>query len=699
MRVRLFAVLQSAALVLARDAAAETTEEKPAAKPLSELTIEELLEVQVTTIATATPKPIRETPSVVTVITAQEIEAMGATTIEEALASVPGLHVSLSAPGYRPKYMFRGVSTTLNPQVLMMHNGVPITSLLRGDRSPPATIPVEMVSRIEVIRGPGSAVWGADALTGVINIVTKSAEDLDGSVVGARGGSFTTGSGWVFHGDRRGDWKVLLGAQGFTTAGHRRIIEEDALRGTPFTMAPGPVNLSKNFAAFLLDMEKGPWRLRGHYQGQWNTGTGQAVANVLDPSGRGSGSRTLVDLTFDKPDLFKNWELVPRAAYFHATQEIDRNLVLFPPGTNLGSGAFPQGVIGSPEYWERRIQTDISALYKGWIGHRLRLGAGYAFSQIYRVQESKNFSATFAPLPGIVDVSDTADSYLPETNRHNVSALIQDEWSFVRNWELTLGARYDHYSDFGGSFNPRQALLWKISPALFTRFFYGHAFRAPSHAELYTRNNPALLGNPNLKPEQIDVFEGTIDYQPRPELHLAVTAFHHRLRDLITFVRDPGASSSTAQNTAGLIANGFEIEGKYRPLSKLGLVGNYSFQKSEDAVLRTEAGNAPHHKVYFRMEWTFLENWLITPQFLFIGPRGREPNDPRPELRGYASFDVVLRKRRLFGFDVACYVKNILDYDIREPGPAPAPGSTRPPIPGDLPQAGRSVFLETVYRF
>ena len=118
-----------------------------------------------------------------------------------------------------------------------------------------------------------------------------------------------------------------------------------------------------------------------------------------------------------------------------------------------------------------------------------------------------------------------------------------------------------------------------------------------------------------------------------------------------------------------------------------------------DLLHRGDAGNAPHHKVYLRAEWTFLPDWLLTPQFFYVGPRAREFNDPRPDLAGYASVDVVLRRRHVFGFDFAAYVKNVFNEDIREPSPAPASGSTRVPIPGDLPQAGRSVFLEAAYRF
>ena len=128
-------------------------------------------------IATGTEQPISQAPAVASVITAREIAAIGAHDIDEVLATVPGLHVSRSTLGYNPIYTFRGIYTATNPQVLMLVNGISINNLFVGDRSQVwGGFPVESISRIEVIRGPGSALYGADAFSGVINIVTKNAQ-------------------------------------------------------------------------------------------------------------------------------------------------------------------------------------------------------------------------------------------------------------------------------------------------------------------------------------------------------------------------------------------------------------------------------------------------------------------------------------------------------------------------------------------
>lgn len=125
---------------------------------------------EMVSIATGTKQPIGKAPSVTTVVTAEDIKAMGATDIDEALEAVSGLHVSRNNIGYDPIYTFRGVNSSFNQQVLMLVNGIPITNIYAGDRSVIwGGMPVQAIARIEVVRGPGSALYGADASAGVIN--------------------------------------------------------------------------------------------------------------------------------------------------------------------------------------------------------------------------------------------------------------------------------------------------------------------------------------------------------------------------------------------------------------------------------------------------------------------------------------------------------------------------------------------------
>jgi iron complex outermembrane receptor protein len=158
-------------------------------------------------IASGSRQPIARAPSVASVVTAEDIAAIGAADLDEVLETVPGLHVSRSPIGYNSIYTIRGIHTQYNPQVLMLVNGIPITGVYTGNRSQIwGGMPVENIARIEVIRGPGSALYGADAFSGVINSITRTAADLDGTQLGLRGGSFNSRDAWVQHG---GAWGGL----------------------------------------------------------------------------------------------------------------------------------------------------------------------------------------------------------------------------------------------------------------------------------------------------------------------------------------------------------------------------------------------------------------------------------------------------------------------------------------------------------
>ena len=127
--------------------------------------------------------------------------------------------------------------------------------------------------------------------------------------------------------------------------------------------------------------------------------------------------------------------------------------------------------------------------------------------------DSKNYgpgviNGTPAVVGGtLTNVTGTSFAYLPNVHRTIGSLVAQDEWQLADHWQLTAGLRYDHYSDFGGTFNPRVALVWDINEQLTSKLLYGKAFRAPNFAEQFTQNNPVVLGNRNLKPETINTYE------------------------------------------------------------------------------------------------------------------------------------------------------------------------------------------------
>ncbi len=646
-------------------------------------------------LATGAPQKLTRAPATATVITAEDIAKIGATDLDQVLETVPGLHVAYSSLFYAPIYVIRGIHSTFNPQVLVLINGISITNLYQGDRNLAwGGMPVNNIARIEVVRGPGSALFGADAFSGTINIITKTAEDIQGTEAGVRAGSFNTKDAWLLHGGKWGGLDVAFSMELHTTDGQREIIEADAqtgldaIFGTAASLAPGPLNLQRDTLDTRLDLSRGDWRLRLGYQARRRLGLGVGVGQALEPQSNLESDRLNGDITYHNPSLTQNWDVTGQVSYFNTSQI--SNFVIFPPGAF--GGAFPEGMIGNPELYERHARLSLTGLYTGIAAHRLRLSAGYNHGNLYKATESKNFSPTFAPLGSVVDVSDTAPFIRPHS-RNVFYALAQDEWSFMRDWELTAGVRWDHYSDFGDTVNPRLALVWLTDYNLTTKLLYGRAFRAPSFAEQFNINNPVALGNPALKPETINTVELLFDYQATADLATKLSLFRYKAKDIIRFVPDPApATTITAQNTGGQNGYGFEWEWDWRLSRELKLRGNYAFQRSTDDATKHDAGNAPRHHIYARADWKFMPEWNLTPQINWVAGRERVAGDARPQIDDYATVDLTLRrKQKNDPWGMAASLRNLFDTDAREP--SAAPGS----IPNDLPLPGRNFYLELSY--
>lgn len=676
-------------------------------------------------IATGFDQPIAKAPVVASLITADTIKAMGASEIDEILESVPGLHVSRSPIGYNPIYSFRGVHTAFNPQVLMLIDNIPITNLFHGDRNTVwGGMPVEAISRIEVIRGPGSALYGADAFAGVINIITKTPEEVGAGELGLRIGDFGTRGLWLSRSGSVGELALSVILELNKTQGSNALITADAqtwldrVADTNASMAPQQVNLSRNNLDLRTYAVYRGLTVRAGLQSRSNWGDGAGVAQAVNPDNKFSSRRYNIDLHYRKLDLFPQLELESRLSYFRTTQEVEGNLVLYPSGssgpffgTNNSSlsvdeqgqyDIFEFGVIGNPELFEKHKRISFAANYTGLEDHQLSLGVGYYIGHIDQVRESKNFAVPpgydrFINRNGIqlYDVTDTHLAFMPEVRRENRYLFLQDSWQLANDWELTAGVRSDSYSDFGSTINPRFALVWANSYRLTTKLLYGEAFRAPSFAETQEVNNPVALGNPNLRPEKMKSFELAFDYRWDIDDAITINFFYYDWNDIILYKPDAGSSTVTAQNTGRQDGYGLELDFT-RPLSEnLQLNANFAWQRSKDQLNYADAADTPERQFYINARWQ-QNNWHFSLQGHWVMKRNRSPFDSRSAVKDYLKVDLTARRVFSRHVEMALQVNNLLHEEILEPSPNAEPS---PFIVNDLPLPGRSVSAEVRFLF
>lgn len=658
-------------------------------------------------IATGTSQSLRRAPAVATVITAQDIAMMGATDIDQVLATLPGIHVGRNNQAYNPHYTVRGISSEFNGQTLVLHNGVPLTTMFLGNRGALwASLPVANIARIEVIRGPGSALYGADAYAGVINIVTKGPADTPGMELGLRAGSFNSRDGWAQYGGSLGPVAVAAYLHAGRTDGIDRTVQADAqtgldaLFGTRASLAPGPLNLGHDAVNAHVDGQYGQLRVRAGYMLRDKVGPGAGTAGALDPVGAGRNERWIAQLSLSELALAPQLLLNLTASHFQLVNQFRQPLQVFPPGAFGGS--FPQGVLGAPNTWERQTRVAAVLGYGGWAGHQLRLGVGHDDLDMYRTQEFKNFTIVESgpakglpvPLPGGQIIEFPVDKSFVAPQRRRVSyAYVQDEWSLAPDWTLTTGVRHDRYSDFGATTNPRMALVWDASLDVTAKLLVGHAFRAPSFSEEYSINNPVMRGNPALKPERIRTAEAHVSWQLSAQAQLQVSAFRYAMTDIIR-ASSIGGGTSEYTNLGKQRGHGFELELVMDATRNLRLAGHYAYQRAVDVAAGRDAGYAPHRMAYVRADWHLDKGWALGGQVKHVAGRLRAAGDARPAVADYTSADLALRlPLRAAGWELAVSLRNLFNADVREPS-LPSTGLTH-----DLPMAGRTVDAQLLYRF
>ncbi len=666
--------------------------------------------------ATGSQLPIHKAPAVASIITAKDIEQMGATTLSEVLETVPGIHVGPSADsGYRTNYDIRGIYTGLNQQVLLLINGIPINTAYLGTRLSSFRMPTADISRIEIIRGPGSAVHGADAFAGTINVITKDVHELKNVQGGFRAGSFDTYDAWLQGGGIWKGFEVAASLEYGTSQGDKdRVIRADqqtqfdALYGTHASLAPGVMDTHYKYLQADLAFRKGSWNFRQHYWSNLNEFPyWLGVTNTLSKGNDLEAESYLADLRYDNPKFTRNWELNCGVNYLY--QKLDFRLVLFPPGAKLPVGSdgnlftgnnlvsFPDGVIGSPGRTEQTWAGDVSTIYTGFPDHRLRFGTGAKHVQM-KARSYSNFGpgvidGTQSVVDGtLTDLTGTPYAYVPDSTRDLWFVFGQDEWSLARHWTLTAGVRLDHYSDVGSTVNPRLALVWETRYDLTTKLLYGRAFRPPSFQELYARNNPANKGNPNLSPETIQTLELVFDYQPLTNLRTILNMFIYKARDLIEQVPDATGTGKTAQNARDQSGFGSEFEMDWEITDTLRLRANCAFQDSENSETDEPVANTPRVQFYLNPHWEFMPNWSLDAQLKWIGDRKRAKGDTRSDIADYSLLGVTLRRKNIWHhYDLAIAGRNLLNEDVREP--------TAAAVPDDYPMPGRSFYAELRFHF
>ena len=641
----------------------------------------------VITIATKHKTLISKAPGIATVITAKQIEQMGFRTLIDVLKIVPGFYISMDETGER-EIAVRGVLDDASQKIKVLIDGHSINDVWRGGAMWNFNdLPVRNIRKIEVIRGPGSALYGQNAFLAVVNIITKDTDDIDGFQVATSGGSFSTQNYNLLFGREYGDLKISGFLDYFDTQGFSKKIEQDILFPNSFSKSPGQsrnrkektdLNLKlsyNNLVAKVKYMKK----RRKDYIG---------VNDALNDESILRDTYIFSELAY-KLQLGERLNITPKVYYDQ--YNYDPLFEQRPDGFVDSNGRlYPDGLKGRLRFKQRTIGFDNQVNYKVFEGNELTLGFQYEWIHQGDIHYGTNFNPlTFAPLPLVTDFS----SDLPFTRRatrHIYAFYLQDEWNITKDIDLTVGVRHDRFTRFEGTTNPRVGLIWRFIEDAHLKLLFATAFKAPSFQELFLTNNGVKIGNPNLDPEKINTFEVGLGYNFTSHIRASMNYFFNRIRDKI--IIDTG-SPKQFQNGGGARIQGVEAELKADFGNDNYVFANYTYQDAEDTRNRNRLPDVPVHNGNIGINAGFWKYANANMNTFISGPRPREDGDTRRDIPAQALVNMTLiGKNFINNFEISGSVFNLFDKSYDDP----APQNT---VPTDYPQQGRSFTIELRFEF
>jgi len=562
-----------------------------------------------TEIATKTKMNSDFVPGIVTVLEGDQLEALGVRTVWEALSLVPGVEPIRDVVG-SPSVVVRGIDFPFNSgNIKIMVDSVPLNREVAGLNGGVLLIPIEQVERIEVIRGPGSVMYGEFAFMGLVNIVTRHDENR----VFVTGDSNDTGALGAI-----GSWKSADGLElSANLAGWR---SNDTAVATPHTAEE-----RRRYGNVAL--RKGGLEVVAQVFTRKLNGTSEPAPMI---PGIGADETT--------------W-----ATNLRWTHQLGDQLELTAHAVVLDTD-----ISTSSAHFDDRIYR--GALDLGWDGIANQSWLG---SVEYSASHIGNATQMSRPVPG---GPPPPAFHAEDVNRDVVSITLQDRVDLSEKLSVTAGLRFSDYSDVSGRLTPRLSLVWRPSEHHIVKAQYAEGFRSPTFFEEYGGG----ARNPDIDFEVNETSELNYVYR-RPRLTARVTLFRSEIRDMIFSVpRTP-----TFANGRSARAEGVELEWTQQVTPWLKLLASASRAHTRDNRGRMsdfhQAAGESNGMGNLAILLQPAERLLVSSRLFHVGSRDAGPSDP------YDLLDCTVTVRRILGnTDLRVGVKDALedsrDYLFTTPG-------------------------------
>ena len=639
-----------------------------------DLTLEQIMNIEVVS-ASKSSESVMDAPAVITVISASEIESFGALTLQEVMERVVGTWSYGAMAVHNSVYSMRGETTTIdNLHILVLIDGRPTRESLRNGQytSFYLSFPIESIERLEVIRGPGSVLYGSGAYMGVVNIVTKNGES-QGASARIRYG---TGDSYQFSGafgKQVNNFEVAVGFNAMDDGGwDYAMIDEKGDYGSFEFRRKG---IGANLKARYRDV-----RLVAYY-GNSEQGVPSNTPNWLFDPRKGEDSlgvwygktpRVFVNAGYDL-EVSEKTSLTMDVTYnrFDYQNRID----------GVGFEDFQKGFSESVLF---EVTGHITSLGKADIvvGATTNIQSGeYLFNYLNEDGSPRNIlDNTTLPDPPFTAV--------PKFNTIWSTFYAQADYQVLPFWKLVAGAQLNLGEGLDPNFVPRIANLFRFGKNLGAKLMVSNAYRAPIGLQTDIKNPGRLFGNSDLKPETNTTYEAQALFSNH-KIEASITYYHINSKDLIarslpsdSLLIIDGLNTQLFINQGTIQFSGIEFEGKYKVLQGIYANWGLNYATNKDADGRRDFQGTPRGMVKLGLAYQnkrgvslgLFNTWHdeVKPITIFDnqGNQITQEVNPSTEAFNYLSANLTLQINKLFNFDskpsiaLNLYATNILDTDI-----------------------------------
>jgi len=543
------------------------------ARDIFELSLEELLSVQVS-VASLKDEPFFDAPSKVKTFSSESLQRLGIRRLEGLVNFVAG--AQYYRDGLESVVIFRGRKSQDNNDILVLLDGMRLNDPVSGNAFAMfKSLSLDNIERVEVINGPGSAIYGDNAFNGVISLTSKK----EGQSVSVEAGSF---------GHKRGAIR-FQGGDEFSYSFHAEKYREDGDDYDPFfeffgESLPASDPSEGETASLHLAYKGFGLKLGRHYSKEKAFPWAGHYKDINEYEIRSDYLNFNYDQDYEDLTLKLNLQIIE--------SEQSALIVQMPPAfasVNWWSNGADEPFVGGNYRQIESRNLSVSGYYRD----NLILGVEYreSFADEINFQGNWNQSVNvesrgleWIPNNGGVSRGEfyflgNRQPLVPKSSRYVNSAYAQYQHNLSEDWLLTAGVRYDDYSDVSSNVSFRGGIVHHMGDDISLKLLYGEAFRAPTLFETRALIATGAIGNPDLKPETIKTVD--LVWQQRwGALETSVTYYWSRIENTIalTSVEDivSGFNSFQPENTNEKILSGFEIESAYNFNDSLSLRSDFS---------------------------------------------------------------------------------------------------------------------------